>query len=52
MTVAELVSAVEIAQEQGPLSACAAADRDGDGAVTVDELIAATRAALTGCPPP
>jgi hypothetical protein len=39
---------VAIALDARPLSDCAAADRDGDGAVRIDELIAALNAALDG----
>lgn len=47
--VAELVAGVRIALQEGAAESCAAADGDGDGRVTVDELIRATGAALNGC---
>jgi phosphohistidine phosphatase SixA len=50
VTVNELVLAVNIALDQAPLSACVAADRAGDGVVSIDDLLAAVAAALQGCP--
>jgi hypothetical protein len=49
VTIAELVSMVEIALEQAPMSACEAGDRNHDGRMTVDEIVAAVRVVLTGC---
>jgi hypothetical protein len=34
----------------GPIEDCLAGDRDGDGHVTVDEIVAAVANALDGCP--
>lgn len=51
----ELVLGVGIALGQSQLAQCATFDRNGDGAVTIDELLAAVAAALNGCesaPPP
>jgi hypothetical protein len=49
--VNELVTAVGIALNVNPLSACPAIDVDGDGLAKVHELIAAVRANLMGgCP--
>ncbi len=52
VTVDELVRAVRIALEQEELATCVAADRDQNGLVTVDEVIAGVTAALNGCPAP
>jgi endonuclease/exonuclease/phosphatase family metal-dependent hydrolase len=47
--VSELVTGVGIALGQQPIGACRAFDRNGNGGVTVDELISAVAAALSGC---
>jgi hypothetical protein len=47
--VAELVQGVNIALDLLPLSACTPFDTDGDGLVSVGELVAAVGAALRGC---
>lgn len=52
VTVAEVVTVVNIATGELPLSACPAADVSGDGTVGVGEAIAAVQAALAGCPEP
>lgn len=49
VTVNELVVAVNIALGQAPASACASADMNDDGAVSISELIGAVGAALNGC---
>jgi hypothetical protein len=46
VTVDELVRAVGVALDAQPLSSCASADRDSDGTVRIDELIAAINTAL------
>jgi YVTN family beta-propeller protein len=48
--VADLTQAVAIGLERAAASSCAAADVDGLGTVTVDELLLAVRHALDGCP--
>jgi YVTN family beta-propeller protein len=48
--VIDLMQAVAIALQREPPASCSAADPDGGGTVTVDELLAAVRNALTGCP--
>jgi hypothetical protein len=50
--VDEILRAVNVALGSTPLTACAAADRDGEGTVTIDELVVAVDAALEGCPVP
>jgi cytochrome c peroxidase len=50
VTVAELVSAVDISLGGTSLALCLPADVGGDGAVTVDELIRGARLMLEGCP--
>ncbi|MDX2165563.1 MAG: hypothetical protein SF182_00805 [Deltaproteobacteria bacterium] len=52
VTVDEIVRGVRIALGEAPLADCPAADADGDGPVSVSDLIAAVNAALSGCPPP
>lgn len=52
VTVAEVVTVVNIATGVLPLSACPAADAGGDGTVGIGEAIAAVQAALDGCPEP
>ena len=49
VSIAEAVTAVGIALGERSVGLCRAADGDGDGNVTVDELIAAARAVLSGC---
>jgi hypothetical protein len=41
---------VNISLGNAPVSTCPVADRNGDGAVTIAELIAAVIAATVGCP--
>ena len=50
VTVAELVTGVNIALGLLPLEDCPAFDTDGDGQVTVAEALAAVVSALEGCP--
>jgi len=50
VTVNELVSGVSIAIGNATLDRCPACDRDGNSRVTIDELIAAVRSNLVGCP--
>lgn len=54
VTVAELITLVNIALSTAPLSACQAGDKDGDGQITVAEIIAAVASALCSgpCPTP
>jgi len=47
--VDEVLIGVRIALGQADLERCAAADRDGDGAVSITDLLAAVAAALDGC---
>jgi hypothetical protein len=46
VTIAELISAIGIANGSAPLSACAALDANGDGSVSIDEIVDAVVAAL------
>lgn len=50
VTVNELITMVNIALGNGPLSACAAGDADHSGGITINEIIAAVNNALGGCP--
>lgn len=49
VSVAELLTGVNIALERAPIGACPNADTDHDGTVFVDELTRAVRALLDGC---
>ncbi len=49
VTIDELITGINIAQEIVPLDACAAMDINGDGAVTIEELVVAYNNALYGC---
>jgi len=51
VSIDELLTAVTIGLETGTVSACAAADRDGNRAVRVDEILAGVGGALAGCLP-
>jgi outer membrane protein assembly factor BamB len=50
VTIAELLTGVDIALGNAPVSTCVALDVDGDGVLSVNELIAAVQNALHGCP--
>jgi hypothetical protein len=50
VTVNELITMVNIALGNAPLSTCTAGDVDGSGDITVNEIIAAVGFALTSCP--
>jgi hypothetical protein len=50
VTIAELVSGVNVALGASPLSACRPIDANGDREVGVDELIGAVNSALLSCP--
>ena len=47
--VNELVTAVGIGLDQTPLAQCLSSDANGDGAVTIDELLRAVKNTLNGC---
>ena len=49
VTIDELITGINIAQEIEPVDACAAMDINGDGAVTIDELVLAHNEVLYGC---
>ncbi|HUL98620.1 MAG TPA: hypothetical protein VLU24_04160, partial [Mycobacterium sp.] len=49
VTVDDLVIGISIALGLDRLEHCPVADANGDGLVTVDELVSAVRAALYGC---
>jgi hypothetical protein len=49
VTVDELVRAVSIALGTSPLSACSSIDSDGDGVVSIAELLAAVDRSTDGC---
>jgi hypothetical protein len=49
VTVNELITGVNIALGNTPASSCPAFDRNADGEVSINELIAAVNAALNGC---
>jgi hypothetical protein len=49
VTVAELLTGINIALERASVTACPSSDTDHDGHVFVDELTRAVRALLNGC---
>jgi len=49
VTIGDIITMVNIALENAPVSACAAGDRNQDGEITVDEILAAVSNALDGC---
>lgn len=49
VTAAELLTGIQIALGNAPLTACPLLDRDTDGMVTIDELLPAVTAAVRGC---
>ena len=50
VTVDELLTMVNIAQDTDELSSCPEADHNHDGSVTIDEIVAAVANAFDGCP--
>jgi microsomal dipeptidase-like Zn-dependent dipeptidase len=50
VTVDELLTLVNIALGNAPLSNCTAGDADGDGRISVADLISAVNSGLRGCP--
>jgi len=49
VTIAELLTMVNIALGNAPVSACAAGDADHNGSIMVNEILLAVTAALGGC---
>jgi hypothetical protein len=49
VTVDEILTMVNIALGNTPVTACEAGDANGDGQITVDEILAAVNNALNGC---
>lgn len=49
VSIDDLISLVNLALENQPISACTAGDRDFDRRTAMEELVAAVRAALEGC---
>jgi hypothetical protein len=49
VTVNELLTMVNIALGNAPVSACEAGDTSGDGAITINEILVAVNKALGGC---
>ena len=49
VTVHELITMVNIALGNTPISACNAGDAEGDGEITITDIIAAVSNALAGC---
>jgi hypothetical protein len=50
VTISEAVTAVNVALEIAPQSACPAADANQDGQVSIDEIVSGVQNALNGCP--
>jgi hypothetical protein len=49
VSISEIITCVNIALGNAPLSTCSACDPDGDGQVEIHELILAVTAAMDGC---
>jgi hypothetical protein len=49
VALAELVRSINLVLDSAPPDSCPGSDVDGDGAVTIGELVAAVRVALNGC---
>jgi hypothetical protein len=49
VSVDELVKLVNIALGRQPLSNCSAGDTNGDGEITIDEIVRAVNRLLAGC---
>jgi len=49
VTIDELITAIRVTLGEIEVTVCAAADRNGDGMVTVEELVAGVAAALGSC---
>jgi hypothetical protein len=49
VAINELLTIIDVALGQAPVSMCEAADVDGNGSITVDEILAAVNTALNGC---
>ena len=49
VTIADLTEVLTIVIGDAPLSNCPAADADGDGTLTIGDIIAAVNSALNGC---
>jgi hypothetical protein len=47
--VSELITIVDIALGNLPISACVAGDSNGDCLITIDEIITAVNNTLSGC---
>jgi hypothetical protein len=50
VVVSELLAGVNVLLERAPVASCPALDRDLDAVISVDEIVAAIRQALRGCP--
>jgi len=50
VTINELITLVNIALGNSPVSACPAGDVNGDGMIAINEIVAAVGNALNGCP--
>jgi hypothetical protein len=50
VTMDELTTCIQISLENQPLANCYRGDGNGDGAITVDEIVLATNYSLNGCP--
>ena len=49
VTIADLLTMVDIALGNAEVSACGAGDANGDGQITIDEILTAVSKALNGC---
>jgi hypothetical protein len=51
VSIAERVTIIDIALGEAALGRCSSGDRDHDGKITIDEVLAAVHDALDGCSP-
>jgi hypothetical protein len=49
VTIREILTLMDIALGNSPVRDCLAGDANGDGQVTVDEILTAVNNALSGC---
>jgi len=52
VSITDIVTMVDLALQSPPTATgCAAGDTNGDGQITIDEILVAVRNSLSGCPP-
>ncbi|HVO25627.1 MAG TPA: choice-of-anchor Q domain-containing protein [Candidatus Margulisiibacteriota bacterium] len=50
VTITDLVTLIDLALQSPPTSGCPAGDINGDGQITIDEILVAVHNGLSGCP--